>query len=69
MESVGRDKEGEVFGPETADIKRGGEKVELAVEGSYKTNTKHIETHLANHSDATDFIVMIVARNAIWKTT
>ena len=44
VESVARDKEGEVFGPKTADIKRGGKKLELAVEGRYKTNTTHVET-------------------------
>ena len=44
MESVARDKERKVFGPETADIKRGSEKLELAVKGSYKTNTTHVKT-------------------------
>ena len=56
MESVARDEEGEVFGPETADIKRGGKKFELAVDGSYKTNTTHVKTDVANHSEATDFM-------------
>ena len=56
MESVARDKEGEVFGPETADIKRGGKKFELVVERSYKTKTTHVKTHVANQSEATDFM-------------
>ena len=53
---VARDKEGKLFSPETAGIKRGGEKLELAVEASYKTNTTHVETHVGNHSEATDFM-------------
>ena len=68
-------RENYLAGPETDDIKRGGKKLDLAVEGSYKTNTTHEEerfsctvynncvtgrdqfkTHVANHSEATDFM-------------
>ena len=38
------DKEGEVFGPETADLDRGSKKLEQAVEGSYERNKTHVET-------------------------
>ena len=51
MESVARDKEGEVFGPETADLERGGKKLEPAVEGSYKRNKTHVETNPAKVSE------------------
>ena len=47
MASVARDKEGEVFGPETADLERGGEKLEPAVEATYKRNKTHVETNPA----------------------
>ena len=49
--SVTRDKEGEVFGSETADLEKGGKKLERAVEGSYKRNKTHVETNPAKASE------------------
>ena len=45
MAYVVRDKEREVFGPGTADLERGGKKLEPQVEGSYKRNKTHVETN------------------------
>ena len=42
--AVARDKEGEVFGPESADLERGGKKLEPAVERSYNRNKIYVET-------------------------
>ena len=43
MASLTRDKEGEVFGAETADLEREGEKHELAGEATYTRNKTHFE--------------------------
>ena len=51
MTSVARYKGGEVYVPETADLERRGEKLEPAVEATYKRNKTHVETNPAKASE------------------